>query len=44
LATPSVSSTNIWQLTTVGLAAALVGGLIAALVLKKGEKKKREEV
>lgn len=39
LPTSSASSTNIWQLTTVGLAAALVGGLIAALALKKGGKK-----
>jgi len=39
----SLPSTNVWQLTTIGLAAAIVGGLIVALVLKKGGRNKQEE-
>jgi len=34
LPTPA-GPTNIWQLTTIGLAGAIIGGMIVALVLKK---------
>jgi MFS superfamily sulfate permease-like transporter len=36
----SLPSTNVWQLTTIGLAAAIVGGLIVALALRSGSKGK----
>jgi len=42
LPTPTAPS-NIWQLTTIALAAAIVGGAIAALVLKKSGKKEKED-
>jgi len=39
----SLPSTNVWQLTTIGLVAAIAGGLITALLLRRGGKGKQQE-
>ena len=36
-------STNVWQLTTIGLVAAIIGGAIVSFILKKGSKKTAEK-